>query len=364
MNKRCNFILYLFILTAFNICAQPAIRDAFPDSVKPRKPWKIFTVINLDSLKPEMIDTLTNPEGFIFWSHLNGVDGPYFGLKEKGFYKYFNVGGEHGGNGIGKAERINFKGGDKKQFLLYYSFSMGNPHFSESHNGFIIWDLDKVELLADFEYSYSYWLYPAMEPDSAGDYHLVDSNDEGKKDCYDYEPTFKKGLITFTEKSHPCEWDDGHYTLLNPNVIKYRLINGVLVKLNNLPMDSVKKLFKKNSMLVSYSTSNNKGKPYTFNMDSIHGEPWGGISSIPDTMRMWIFNEDNTFNEYYKTYHGRNPYRKLVDTGTISFSSDDYHIYIKLKTKSSVHKFIFVNAGLTDLEFGHNYKIIVLNELK
>lgn len=220
---------------ALNAFAQPAIEGAFPDTVKPQKPRKIFTVINLDSLKPVMIDTLTNPDGFIFWSHLNGVDGPYIALKEKGLYKYFDVGGEYGGNGIGKAKRINFDG-DKKQFFLYYSLSNGNPHYSESHEGFTIWDLDKVELLADFEYSYSYWIYPAMEADSAGEYHLIDTNDNGKKDCYHYEPAIKKGSITFTETNPPCQWDETKIKLdavTDPAIIKYKLINGNLVKVKN-----------------------------------------------------------------------------------------------------------------------------------
>ncbi len=233
------FIICLFTIIALNCRSQSPIEKAFPDSVKPYKP-KILTVFNLDSLKPFMLDTLHNPDGYIFVSHTNNqANGPFIALKKKSYYNYFYATGENGGNGIDKGKMIDFGGKGCKKFLLNYHENMGNEYFSEYHQGFYLWDLDKIELLMSVEYIYSNSDH-GISRDSTGEYIQTDS---GSEDCYNFKPSFTNNTITFTETNPPCQWEQNEAEkreqkanpLINPRVIKYKLHKGNLIRVNSIP---------------------------------------------------------------------------------------------------------------------------------
>jgi hypothetical protein len=235
MFPRLLFIISVLLLThSFTSKGQSPFDDNFPDTVKPFKP-KIFRVLNIDSLKPAYTDTLTNPEGLLFWSHLNDrLDGPYIAIKGKGIYNVFLINYDNETSGWDTVERIDFNGKGSKELLIKYKWNMGNNHFSEYHQGFYLWDLDNITELMSVEYYYSYWLYTVMVIDSTGEYTQADTADHGQQDCYHYEPKVDSKTITFTETAPQCQWDEKakekNEKIANPQTIKYLLKDGYLVK--------------------------------------------------------------------------------------------------------------------------------------
>jgi hypothetical protein len=234
IRKYLLLICSLLCLHPFVLMGQSVFDYNFPDTVKPFNP-KVFKVKNIDSLKPTQIDTITNPEGLIFWSTQGDhLDGPYIAIKKKDFYNVFFMTGDNGCSGWTSFDRIDFDGKGNKELLIKYKWNTGNPHFCEYHEGFYLWNMDALEELMQVEYYYSYWLYPEMERDSTGSYYQVDTADHGQQECYHYEPTISRQMIIFTESSPYCQWEekekDKNAVISNPEVITYEFKHGYLLK--------------------------------------------------------------------------------------------------------------------------------------
>jgi hypothetical protein len=367
VNKIRFIIISVFILSAFYCHGQYINEQIFPDSIKPFKP-KVSIVLDFDSLKPTITDTLHSPEGFIFQSGLNGDYMPYVALRQKNFYKIFLAMGGIGGNGFSKAQRIDFDGKGNKELLMEYEWNMGNNHFSEYHKGFYLWDLDKTEELMEVEYSSSYWLYPDEERDSTGEYYQADTSDHGTQECYHFEPIIKKGRITFTEAWPECNWEDARgrqdTIIANPQVIKYRLTNTGIIRLNYIPIDSVKQLFKKGEIITSFlMNSKLGGNNKTMYLDSVvkfMGNP------PCDTAKLWVFDKDYTFTEYSKPYYllsSTSGHRKMTGKGIIKIEQDDYHIYVIVRMGSSEKKYVFESKGFESSDRAPFYWTIHLIEI-
>jgi hypothetical protein len=174
-----NLTVIIFLLLTVECIGQHSIRadEHFMgldeiDTLDYRVP-RIDTIASLNNIEEnyQVIDTLTNPDGYILKSMdegntpqhitIGGQANFILAIKRKNYFLAFSILG-FGEFGDVRTERISFGDSTEKKLLVYYSYqngfsfnSKGNA-YSEHGEGFQLWDLKEIKLLFRFRRYYTY----------------------------------------------------------------------------------------------------------------------------------------------------------------------------------------------------------------
>ena len=195
--------------------------DKFYDTIKIYKPT-IDTIGSFDSILSNKIhvdiDTLDNHLGFLFDIYRSGFHSEQrIALKRDDKFLLFPILREGNYREI-RTEIIHFEN-DIDFLLIRYSESYGLSDWTHGYadylKGIEIWNLNKIEMFANFKYL-EWEEPPAVESEIF---------------CYSYSFEIKDQMITFTEQNICNDFDERLTTTLeNPKKITYKFTEKGLIR--------------------------------------------------------------------------------------------------------------------------------------
>jgi len=220
-----NLLIVLFLLLTKNIFCQNVVlyNTNQQDTIQIYKPT-IDTIVSFDSILSNSInvkvDTLDNRLGFLLDIYLGDFRSEQrIMLKRDDKFISFPI--LNGGDYREITTKIIHYDKSQKLLLIKYSNSSGlsfETHgYADYMKGIEIWNLDKIEKLALFEYYWSHleWGEEITDPDIS---------------CYNYSFEIKEQTITFTKQNTCDDFDEG-LTIPRENTekITYKFtVNGLI----------------------------------------------------------------------------------------------------------------------------------------
>ncbi|WP_317899670.1 hypothetical protein [Aurantibacillus circumpalustris] len=193
------FLLALVLLCANTSYSQIYLAgtetESYPDSIKFLK-LPVIKKYSLENYQGDYLDSLTEPKGSILKvSFLNPNPGIYFVQKVKDYFLLYKIMADTPDRL--KFKRMDFNGKGKNELLIDYERGDGRFHsadkngleggFASYEKGFLILDLDSMNILAHFDHYFSQQNWVGKE--------------KGDAVCHNFIPEITKGEICFKQSN-------------------------------------------------------------------------------------------------------------------------------------------------------------------
>ena len=217
--------------------------SALPDTFKFFKATDLKYYSTLDSIKGIIFDSITKPTAYFIDTYNEGGYSWCIAIKQKGKYVVFNPfqnSSAYTETSNLTFERKNFNGKGNEELIIKWQFYTGHTGWENSiherQGGVLIWDLDNLTMLFDYDnyYSLQNW-WSTFEPDSTGalDYSERETIESGGDyECKSYCIKIEKNSLTIQQENNcPDQGDMNKYPILDKTIYSYELTKKALIKI-------------------------------------------------------------------------------------------------------------------------------------